>query len=107
MRIRDTRLRPTLRYSRARSAISLLSLVAVLGAITASPTAAIDSTPIILTFAGDVHFEEQLKSQAKSGGLKSFEPLFADSDIAMLNLETSLTNRGKAENKTYTFRADP
>lgn len=107
MRIQTSMLQAKLNNFHTRTAVTLSSLLVFLGAVTAPPIAAIDSTPIYLSFAGDVHFEEQLKSQAQSGGLQSLKPIFADSDIVMINLETALTNRGKAENKTYTFRADP
>lgn len=60
---------------------------------------------VTLAFAGDIHFEAGLRNYAKAGGLDPMRALYDDADFVMANLETSITSRGKAEKKTYTFRA--
>lgn len=60
---------------------------------------------VVLAFAGDIHFESGLRTYAKDGGLDRLRSLYEDADFVMANLETAITSRGKAEKKTYTFRA--
>ncbi|MDT4994126.1 MAG: hypothetical protein QOH97_4018 [Actinoplanes sp.] len=72
---------------------------------TASASAA--APEIVLTFAGDVHFEkrvaELLKAPATTFGPAAKQ--LAQGDLTLVNLETPITTRGKAEVKTYLFRA--
>ena len=61
-----------------------------------------------LAFGGDVHFESYLRSQLDSdaaGMLGPIAPILSTADLAIVNLETAITERGTAEPKTYTFRA--
>ena len=88
-------------------AISLTVLLMISLSSVATPSDATSTRDIELAFAGDIHFEEQLRQQGAAGGLQPFKPLLGSADISMLNLETALTTRGKPANKTYTFRANP
>lgn len=64
--------------------------------------------PVTLAFAGDVHFESYLRPQLDSdatGMLAPIAPVLSAADLAVVNLETAITERGTAEPKAYTFRA--
>lgn len=87
-------------------ALALSLALSVAGPV-GSPRAIAADRDIVLAFAGDVHFEEQVKAQGVTGGLSTVPALLADADLAMVNLETALTDGGRPESKTYTFRANP
>ncbi|MEV6973083.1 CapA family protein [Kitasatospora sp. NPDC093806] len=66
---------------------------------------------ITVAFAGDVHFEGRTEARL---AVKPPEPALGPSakalsaaDLAVLNLETAITERGTPEQKTYTFRTSP
>lgn len=74
------------------------------------PTTALrtgNGEPVTLAFGGDVHFEGNLRSRLADPGtaLSSIAPLLAPADIAMVNLETAVTERGTPQTKAYNFRA--
>ncbi len=63
--------------------------------------------PVTFAFGGDVHFEGALRTAVlddPTGALAPLEPLLGDVDLAMVNLETPLTERGRAESKEFVFR---
>ena len=63
---------------------------------------------VVLAFGGDVHFEGVLASKlaaSPSTLLAPIEPVLGEADIAVVNLETAVTNRGAAASKTFVFRA--
>jgi Bacterial capsule synthesis protein PGA_cap len=63
---------------------------------------------VTLAFGGDVHFEGILREKLMSEPdhvLDSIAPVLNASDIAMVNLETAITDRGSPQPKKYTFRA--
>ncbi|MFB6892362.1 CapA family protein [Kitasatospora sp. NPDC056327] len=66
---------------------------------------------ITVAFAGDVHFEgrteARLSVQPPETALGPSSRTLAAADLAVLNLETAITERGTAEQKTYTFRTSP
>jgi poly-gamma-glutamate capsule biosynthesis protein CapA/YwtB (metallophosphatase superfamily) len=81
-----------------------------------SPPAAAPTSPppspaapaeITLAFGGDVHFTGRtaglLREPAKAFGRAI--PLLSNADLALVNLETAVTTRGKPEPKRYHFRA--
>lgn len=70
-----------------------------------TPRSGIADSTVRLSFAGDVHFADKVRKQAGSSGLRTVPGLLADSDIAMLNLETALTSRGHVTPKEFSFRA--
>lgn len=62
---------------------------------------------ITLAFAGDVHFQERTLALLSSPST-AFGPVadvFKTADVAMVNLETAVTDRGTPEPKTFHFRA--
>jgi poly-gamma-glutamate synthesis protein (capsule biosynthesis protein) len=66
--------------------------------------------PVVLAFAGDVHFEGILATKlaaAPSRVLAPIAPVLARADIAVVNLETAVTRRGAAAAKEFVFRAPP
>jgi poly-gamma-glutamate capsule biosynthesis protein CapA/YwtB (metallophosphatase superfamily) len=74
----------------------------------ASPsTTAAAAGPVTLSFAGDVHFATKLAPllDHPKTALTSLVPYLGSSDLAMVNLETSITTRGTAQPKQFHFRA--
>ena len=66
-----------------------------------------DSSPVVLAFGGDVHFEGVLESKlavSPAGVLDPIEPVFRGADLAVVNLETAVTNEGAPASKTFAFR---
>ncbi|MFF7456923.1 CapA family protein [Kitasatospora sp. NPDC008115] len=66
---------------------------------------------ITVAFAGDVHFEgrteARLAVRPPETALGPIAKTLSAADLAVLNLETAITERGAAEPKTYTFRTSP
>jgi poly-gamma-glutamate synthesis protein (capsule biosynthesis protein) len=63
---------------------------------------------VSFAFGGDVHFEGGLHSKLLAdpdGVLAPIAPLLSAADVAVVNLETAITDRGTAEDKQYVFRA--
>ena len=62
-----------------------------------------------LAFAGDVHTAGRLAERFEhpETALAPVAPLLAGADLTMVNLETAVTDRGIAEDKSFTFRAPP
>jgi poly-gamma-glutamate capsule biosynthesis protein CapA/YwtB (metallophosphatase superfamily) len=65
--------------------------------------------PVTLGFAGDVHTAGRLteRFQQPETALAPVAPLLAAPDLTVVNLETAVTDRGTAEDKSFTFRAPP
>lgn len=64
--------------------------------------------PITIAFGGDVHFEGVIRPQLDADPtnvLAPLAPMLQSADIAMVNLETAVTERGTNAAKEYTFRA--
>lgn len=64
--------------------------------------------PVVLAFAGDVHFEGILHEKLVAGADRVLAPIarvLSSADLAMVNLETAVTPRGTPQAKQYTFRA--
>jgi hypothetical protein len=63
---------------------------------------------VTIAFGGDSHFESHVRSRLDREGaamLAPLGPLFAGSDLQILNLETAITERGAPQPKEWTFRA--
>jgi len=63
---------------------------------------------VTLAFGGDVHFESPIREQltaSPSRVLAPIVPVLRRADIAMVNLETAVTDRGVAAPKEFVFRA--
>lgn len=67
--------------------------------------------PITLTFAGDIMLDGGVGKIAKEHGtpylFSGVKEQFTTDDLTVGNLECAVSTRGKAETKTYTFRAAP
>jgi poly-gamma-glutamate synthesis protein (capsule biosynthesis protein) len=64
---------------------------------------------ITLTFGGDVHFSGRTLDllDHPSTAFGPVAKIFTESDLAMVNLESAVTNRGTPEPKTFLFRTPP
>jgi poly-gamma-glutamate capsule biosynthesis protein CapA/YwtB (metallophosphatase superfamily) len=63
---------------------------------------------VTLAFGGDVHFESPIRERLAASPASVFAPIapiLGRADIAMVNLETAVTDRGEPVSKTYVFRA--
>jgi poly-gamma-glutamate capsule biosynthesis protein CapA/YwtB (metallophosphatase superfamily) len=68
------------------------------------------ATAITVAFGGDVHFEGRVDQRLRADPASTFGPVAAvlsRADLAMVNLETSITDRGTPEPKDFYFRAPP
>ncbi|MGH9015818.1 MAG: CapA family protein [Acidimicrobiia bacterium] len=66
--------------------------------------------PVTLAFGGDVHFEGGLRGKLRAdpqGVLAPIAPVLAAADVAVVNLETAITERGAPQLKEFTFRTSP
>ena len=73
-----------------------------------APPAGADPGPVTLGFAGDVHFEDDLAALLRRRGPalhRSVAAALRRPDLMMVNLETTLTGRGRPQDKEFTFRA--
>jgi hypothetical protein len=73
---------------------------------TTSTTTATDPGTLTMAFAGDVHFEDYLAPLARDPhGLEELRSSLGAADLAMVNLETAITERGTKIGKEFHFRA--
>lgn len=65
--------------------------------------------PITIAFAGDVHFEGELRSRLDdpSSALDPIAGELGAADLTVLNLESAVGTGGTREDKRYTFQAPP
>lgn len=77
------------------------------GAPAPSGSAAPSAAELTLAFAGDVHFAAQVADvlDDPATGLADLRPYLARQDLAMVNLETAVTTRGREMPKKFHFRA--
>ena len=76
----------------------------------ATPTGSTPLTPdspVTLAFGGDVHFEGRLAGLLTNDGLAALRPALGGADVAVVNLETAITDRGVEQPKIYHFRTTP
>ena len=64
-------------------------------------------SPVTLAFGGDVHFEGRLANLLTTDGLAALRPVLGGADVAVVNLETAITDRGVEQPKIYHFRTTP
>ena len=84
-------------------------------ATTAAPKRASDpreptGEPVTLAFGGDDHFEGAIESRLSADPATTFGPIanvLCRADLAVVNLETAITERGTPAAKDFTFRAPP
>lgn len=82
-------------------------LLAILGTIRAA-WAEPNRPPVTLAFAGDVHFEHQVRELLRKPGAneEALRSALGAADFTMINLETAITERGTPlAGKSFTFRA--
>ncbi len=81
------------------------------GGAAVSPTTSgttADSRPITLAFGGDVNFEGRVAHLLDgTDGLADLRPVLGGADVAMVNFETAITDRGTPQPKIYHFRTSP
>jgi hypothetical protein len=66
--------------------------------------------PVTFAFGGDVHFEGGLRGKLRADPqrvLAPIAPVLAGADVAVVNLETAITERGTPQLKEFTFRTSP
>ncbi|MBM7702134.1 CapA family protein [Metabacillus iocasae] len=67
--------------------------------------------PITISFAGDVLLDKSIGHHIATNGVdypfKHVAPYFQRTDLAALNLETSVSTRGTPDGKQFTFRSKP
>ena len=66
--------------------------------------------PVTLAFGGDVHFEGAVGSRLAANPSTALGPVagvLRRADLAVVNLETAITERGTPAAKEFTFRAPP
>lgn len=66
--------------------------------------------PVTITFGGDIHFDGPLAStlaKDPASMLLGVQPVFGASDLAVVNLETSIGTGGTKASKKFTFQAPP
>ena len=92
--------------------VAPLVFASVLAAIAGSTVGAEGSTtrgePVVLAFGGDVHFEGPLEQRLAGNAAHALSPIaptLRSADIAVVNLETAVTNGGTPTAKAFTFRA--
>src|SRR5262249_19606489 len=64
--------------------------------------------PGAIAFGGDVRFEKMLRARLDASpttALAPIAPVLSSADLAMVNLETAVTERGTPATKEFTFRA--
>jgi poly-gamma-glutamate capsule biosynthesis protein CapA/YwtB (metallophosphatase superfamily) len=86
---------------------ALLAAVVIVASTRGAP---VQRGPVLLAFAGDVHFEGAVRTRlmSRSGQvLGAIAPVLKQADIATVNLETAVTTRGRPQSKQYVFRAPP
>jgi poly-gamma-glutamate capsule biosynthesis protein CapA/YwtB (metallophosphatase superfamily) len=95
----------------ARS-LAILVVVCGVAVLAAGATSDADAhprgAPVVLAFGGDVHFEGALDSRLSTDpgrALAPIAPVLASADIAVVNLETAVTDGGSPTAKEFTFRA--
>lgn len=66
---------------------------------------------VTLVFGGDVDLDRTTRTAIANGGVDApwryLAPTLRAADVAMLNLECSVSRRGSPEQKSYRFRGDP
>ena len=72
-----------------------------------STAALTPDSPVTLAFGGDVHFEGRLVNLVTTDGLAALQPVLGAADVAVVNLETAITDRGVEQPKLYHFRTTP
>jgi poly-gamma-glutamate capsule biosynthesis protein CapA/YwtB (metallophosphatase superfamily) len=101
--------RANLPSPKPRSATTGTAPTSAAGTTTATSTAPAARTSgggsVTLAFAGDIHFEGTAGASLSGGRVGSAFGVLRRADLAVVNLETAVTERGTAQPKEFTFRA--
>ncbi len=92
----------------ARSATSEVSPSATTSTVESVVPISATAQQVTLAFAGDVRFGGELARRLEDDpgtALAAVAPLLRDADVAVVNLETAITERGTPAPKQFTFRA--
>jgi Bacterial capsule synthesis protein PGA_cap len=96
----------TTRPARATTTTERPTTTAQRAGATREPT----GEPVTLAFGGDVHFEGAIESRLAANPATTLGPIagvLRRADLAVVNLETAITERGTPAPKDFTFRAPP
>lgn len=93
------------RPPRPLAALAVLLVAAPLAACSDDGPAERVVAPLTLAVAGDVHFAGSSAAALEPGGLDAIAPVLGAADVAVVNLETAITDGGTPAPKEYTFRA--
>ena len=96
----------TTRAARATTTTQRPATTAQRAGATREPT----GEPVTLAFGGDVHFEGAIESRLAANPATALGPIagvLRRADLAVVNLETAITERGTPAPKDFTFRAPP
>ena len=77
---------------------------------TAGDTREPTGEPVTIAFGGDVHFEGAIEARLLTDPTTALGPIagvLRRADLAVVNLETAITERGTPAPKDFTFRAPP
>ena len=97
----------------------LVSVIVLAGSLVDSGGGAVAGTsaaaapvgkPVVLAFAGDVHFEGVLSAKLAAnpdGMLDAIAPVLGKADLAVVNLETAVTDTAAPAAKRFVFRTPP
>src|SRR3954454_5363979 len=88
--------------------VSASLLASGCGAIGGGGAKAVKKEPFTIAFAGDTHFEGQIRNRLDADPASVFGPIkdtLSSADLAMVNLETAVTQGGTPASKRFTFRA--
>ena len=78
------------------------------GSAATDPGPLTPDSPVTLAFGGDVHFEGRVGALLSTpDGLAARRPVLGRADVAVVNLETAITDRGVEQPKIYHFRTTP
>lgn len=89
----------------------LLSMLLPASFVSSATSNSSPSAPITLAFAGDILLDgfvgEQISKYGVNFPFVKVAPILRQADIAFANLETPVSIRGKAAEKTFAFRSKP
>ncbi len=96
-------------------ALAVIGVVLLVGAVDDDFGRGADASsqakgPVVLAFGGDVHFEGTAGTELAADPalvLASISPVLRRADLAVVNLETAVTNGGSQVAKEFVFRAPP
>jgi poly-gamma-glutamate synthesis protein (capsule biosynthesis protein) len=77
---------------------------------TTVPPGTASGEPITIAFGGDINYETPEGAPPitdPAARLRPMEPLLSEADLAVVNLETAITEGGTPVDKAFTFRAPP